>query len=296
MGEHRFDQIDVFGASAFGGNPVAVVHDADELTDEQMAAFARWTNLSETTFLLRPTGSADYRVRIFTPAEELPFAGHPTLGSCHAWLSRRNGAAADLSGAPDPGADSADLPRSPATVTQQCALGDIRLRIDGERIAFGAPPLHRCGQLEPALLERAAHAVGLTVEDVVRSSWLDNGPPWIGLQLADAAAVLAARVDPHAGEDLFIGLVGLHPVGSGAQIEVRALCPGTGVVEDPVTGSLNAGLGQWLIGEGILPEHYVAAQGTALGRTGRVAIDRDASGTVWVGGRVSTRISGTVLF
>jgi PhzF family phenazine biosynthesis protein len=274
-----FRQVDVFAPGPLTGNPLAVVHDADDLTDAEMAAFARWTNLSETTFLLAPTDpAADYRVRIWTPSGELPFAGHPTLGTAHAWLEA-GGVAQAADGAGD--------------LVQECGVGLVTVRPDGGRLAFGAPPLLRSGPVAPDELAGLARALGVAADDVVDAAWIDNGPGWVGVRLADAAAVLAVRPDPVAFGDRKVGVVGEHAAGEAA-VEVRAFLPGDGgVVEDPVTGSLNAGLGQWLAGS-VLPRGYVAAQGTVLGRRGRVHVRRDGAGTVWVGGDTRTTIAGTV--
>jgi PhzF family phenazine biosynthesis protein len=270
-----FRQVDVFSTEPLGGNPVAVVHDADGLSDEQMAAFARWTNLSETTFLVRPTDSAaDYRLRIFTPGGELAFAGHPTLGSAHAWLE---------AGGDPPGEQ----------LVQECGVGLVRVRRT-ERLAFAAPPLIRSGPVDDADLDRIVTALRIERSDIVDSQWVDNGAGWVAVRLADAAAVLALDPDFGAFGGLDIGVVGLYPEGEEVRAEVRGFAPDAGIPEDPVTGSLGAGLAQWLSGSGILPPSYVAAQGTALGRTGRVHIDTDADGTIWVGGATLTTIGGTV--
>ena len=296
-----FRQVNVFSPALTGGNPVAVVHDADGLTDDQMAAFARWTNLSETTFLLTPTdagrdGGADYRVRIWTPGGELPFAGHPTLGTAHAWL--------EAGGAPA-GRD----------VVQECGVGLVRLRRDavgdGHRLAFASPPLIRSGEVDDADLAQIARALRIDVSDVVRSAWVDNGPGWVAVQLRDAAAVLALEPDLVAMGDLKLGVVGEYGGvghGEGADragvrgadedepvVEVRAFVPSIGVGEDPVTGSLNAGVGLWLAGD-VLPTAYVASQGTALGRAGRVHVEKLPDGEVWVGGDTVTTIVGQVAF
>jgi PhzF family phenazine biosynthesis protein len=271
-----FRQVDVFGSAGYDGNPLAVVHDAEGLGPVEMQRFASWTGLSETTFLLPATRpDADYRVRIFTPQEELPFAGHPTLGSAHAWL------------------EAGGQPRTLGVIQQECAAGLIPIRPDGLRLAFAAPPLSRFEPVEEDLVERIASGLGLARSDVLDASWLVNGPRWIGVRLASAAQVLAVQVDAAALLGLEIGLVGRHPAGADADFEVRALLPGQSVAEDPVTGSLNAGLALWLIGNGVAPAHYVAAQGTRLGRAGRVRIDLK-DGTVWVGGRVVTAITGLV--
>lgn len=273
---HAFRQVDVFSSDPLGGNPVAVVHDADDLSDDRMAAFARWTNLSETTFLLRPTEpGADYRLRIFTPGGELPFAGHPTLGSAHAWL------------------EAGGVARGERLV-QECGVGLVEVdRADG-RLAFRAPPLLRGGPVEEADLAPVVAALGLAPDQVVDAQWCDNGPGWLGIRLHDAAAVLA--VHPRSGAlGQMVGLVGLHPVGSETAVEVRALCTADlGIVEDPVTGSLNAAIAQWLIDDGTLPPSYVASQGAAVGRTGRIHVQRDAGEAIWVGGHTRTTICGTV--
>ncbi len=277
--KRRFDQLDVFGAEALRGNPLAVVHDAAGLDDARMAAFARWTNLSETTFLLPPTDArADYRLRIFTPGGELPFAGHPTLGSCHAWLA------------------AGGVPRRAGVVVQQCGAGLVEVRRDADgkdrRLAFAAPPLRRSGPLDEATLQRIRAALGLQADEVKGHQWVDNGPGWCAVLLDSAARVLALRPDwPRLG-DLMLGLVAPHVPGGDAQFELRALIGG-GSCEDPVTGSLNASVAQWLIGAGLAPPHYVAAQGAALQRAGRVHIDRDGD-TIWVGGAVSACIHGEV--
>jgi PhzF family phenazine biosynthesis protein len=276
MTARRFTQVDVFTDKPLLGNPLAVVHEAQGLTDEQMAAFARWTNLSETTFLLPPTDpSADYRVRIFTPHRELPFAGHPTLGSCHAWL-----AAGGVAHAAD-------------EVVQQCAVGLIRIRRTGARLAFAAPPCVRSGPVEEDLLARIVAALSLRREDVLDHQWVDNGPGWCAIRLVSAEAVLALQPDWAALRGIKLGVVGAHAAGHDAQFEVRALIGEGPGYEDPVTGSLNASLAQWLIASGIAPETYVAAQGTRLARAGRVHIVREG-GTVWVGGSSVSCVRGEV--
>ncbi|GIZ96454.1 phenazine biosynthesis protein PhzF [Tsukamurella sp. TY48] len=270
---HRFRQVDVFSAEPLLGNPVAVVHDADDLTDAQMAAFARWTNLSETTFLLRPTDSgADYRLRIFTPGGELPFAGHPTLGSAHAWL------------------EAGGHPAGAGTVVQECAAGLVRLRL-GDTLAFAAPPLRRSGSVDAATVARIAAGLRVRPDEVRAAQWVDNGPGWVAVLLPDADAVLALDPDFAAMGELQIGAVGRYPGGGECAVEVRAFCPDLAVPEDPVTGSLNAGLAQWLIGAGALPERYIASQGTVLGRRGRVHVER-IDGDIWIGGATRTTITG----
>ncbi len=268
----------MFASRAHGGNPVAVVHDAANLSDAQMAAFARWTNLSETTFLLPPEApEADYRLRIFTPGGELPFAGHPTLGSCHAWL------------------EAGGAPKDPDAVVQECGVGLVGLRrLDG-RLAFAAPPLRRSGPLEADVLEHALAGCGVSTERVLDHQWVDNGPGWCALLLDSAAAVLEARPDFARLQGLNLGLVGAHDAGGDADFEVRAFVPSLGVPEDPVTGSLNASIGQWLTAAGIASKRYVAAQGTVLGRAGRVFGQADGD-ELWVAGDTTTSISGSVSF
>jgi PhzF family phenazine biosynthesis protein len=274
----RFHQLDVFTDTPYLGNPLAVVHDARGLSDARMAAFARWTNLSETTFLLPPTDpQADYRVRIFTPGGELPFAGHPTLGSCHAWLS------------------AGGAPRSPDTIVQQCGVGLVRIRRDGPRLAFAAPPLRRTGPVDGALLARIAAALGLKVGEILAHRWVDNGPGWCAVMLGSAERVLAVRPDWAVLGDVKLGLIGPQPAGSDTDFEVRAFVPTLGVPEDPVTGSLNAGLAQWLMGAGLAASNYTVRQGTALGRAGKVFLDR-VGNDIWVGGQVADCIAGTVAF
>ena len=269
----RFSQVDVFSSEPLRGNPVAVVHDADGLTDEQMAAFARWTNLSETTFLLRPTDpAADYRLRIFTPGDELPFAGHPTLGSAHAWLEAGGSPAGD-------------------DVVQECGAGLVTIR-RGATLSFQAPPLMRSGAVSEEDLAAIAVALGLPRSEILDSAWIDNGPGWVGVLLRNAGTVLGLRPDWAAFGDLKIGVVGPYASGGQADVEVRAFCPQYGVPEDPVTGSLNAGIGQWLAG-GRLPASYVAAQGTVLQRAGRVHVSL-VDGEIWVGGDTRTTVSGSV--
>ncbi|MGL6108870.1 MAG: PhzF family phenazine biosynthesis protein [Rubrivivax sp.] len=271
----RFDQLDVFSAEALRGNPLAVVHDAAGLDDARMAAFARWTHLSETTFLLPPTDAlADYRVRIFTPGGELPFAGHPTLGSCHAWLA------------------AGGQPRHAGVVVQQCGVGLVTVRRDGARLAFEAPPLRRSGPLDAGMLRQISAALGLGEGAIRAHQWVDNGPGWCAVLLDSAERVLGVRPDWARLGELKLGVVGAHPAGAEAQFEVRALIGG-GNYEDPVTGSLNASVAQWLIGAHLAPPCYVAAQGAALRRAGRVFISSE-SGKVWVGGDVTTCIRGEV--
>ena len=283
-----FRQVDVFSTEPLCGNPLAVVHQAEGLSAEEMQRFARWTNLSETAFLLAPTDpAADYRVRIFTLARELPFAGHPTLGSCHAWL--------------EAGGD----PRRSDLVVQECAAGLVPLRRrhgdgrGGASLAFAAPPVVRGGPVDESYLAHVATVLGIGRDEILDAQWVDNGPGWVAVLLADAEAVLAVEPDfaRHAGEgSLEIGLVGFHPEGSGCAYEVRAVFGDErgGMIEDPVTGSLNASLAQWLLAAGRVRAPYVASQGTRLGREGRVRIEQDADGTVWVGGATVTYVTGEV--
>ena len=270
----RFCQVDVFTEVPYRGNPVAVVLDGQGLTTDEMQRFASWTNLSETTFVLPPsTSGADYAIRIFTPLVELPFAGHPTLGTCQAWLS-------------------ALTTRQPDVVVQECAAGLITVRRTPEGLAFAAPPVRRSGPVEEPLVEHLAALLGIGRADIVDAEWADNGPGWVAVLLADAEAVLALRPGP---VDLDVGAVGLYPPGSPQAIEVRAFVPSDGTtVEDPVTGSLNASIAPWLMRTGRVAESYVASQGTVLGRAGRVHVSRDADGTIWVGGGTIIAVEGQV--
>lgn len=275
MPTFRFTQVNVFSADPLGGNPLAVVLAADGLSEARMVALARWTNLSETTFLLAPTDpDADYNVRIFTPGGELPFAGHPTLGSCHSWLS------------------AGGKPRKPDLVVQQCGVGLVRVRRDGPRLEFAAPPVRRSGPLEPEVQAKIVQALGLAPSDIVNHQWVDNGPGWCAVMLRSARQVLSLKPDWVSLDPLKLGVVGPHDAGHDAAFEVRAFIGGGGY-EDPVTGSLNASLGQWLIGAGLANSSYVAAQGAGLRRAGRVHLRKHA-GDVWVGGDVVDVIRGEV--
>jgi PhzF family phenazine biosynthesis protein len=273
----RFTQVDVFTDELMFGNPVAVVHDAPELTSQQMADFASWTNLSETTFLSAPTDEqADYQIRIFTPNTELPFAGHPTLGSAHAWL------------------EAGGVAQDPNMIIQQCATGLVRIRRDGNRLAFAAPPLIRGGDVATEDISEIMTFLGVNHDQVVAAQWVDNGPGWVALLLADAETVLALRPRAaDAGRFSAVGVIGPYPPGSEVDFEVRAFTSLVGPGEDPVTGSLNAALGQWLITTGRAPSSYVAAQGTVLGRRGRVHVSKTGN-EVWVGGNTITGVTGTV--
>jgi PhzF family phenazine biosynthesis protein len=271
----RFAQVDVFTTTPFGGNPVAVVLDADGLTTEEMQRFAVWTNLSETTFVLQATTpDADYRVRIFTPTVELPFAGHPTLGTCHAWLA------------------AGGRPRSPRATVQECGAGLVAVRRTGDGLAFAAPALLRDGPVDGALADRLARTLGIERSAIVDSQWVDNGPGWVGVLLDDADILRGLRP---AYDDLDIGVIAPLPEGSAEAFEVRAFFPLAGaMVEDPVTGSLNASFAQWLLSTGRATAPYVARQGGSLGRAGRIHVTTDAAGAVWVAGGTTTRIDGHV--
>jgi len=271
-----FSQVDVFTATALLGNPLAVVHDGSGLSDERMAAFARWTNLSETTFLLPPTHpDADYRVRIFTPGGELPFAGHPTLGSCHVWLQ------------------SGGKPKRADTIVQECAIGLVPLR-RGDRLAFAAPPTS-VERADAELLHRVYAALGLDPARVRDAAWLSNGFPQLVLLVDEAATVLALKPDHAALKELGkVGVVAPHPAASESDFEVRFFAAAIGINEDPVTGSLNANIARWLIDTGRAPASYVAAQGTAMGRAGRIHVRRDDQGT-WIGGDVAGCVDGAVM-
>jgi PhzF family phenazine biosynthesis protein len=272
--------VDVFTDTPYFGNGLAVVHDADGLDGAAMQRLTDWLNLSECAFLLPPTpaaraAGADYRVRIFCPGRELPFAGHPTLGACFAWLARGGVPASDH-------------------VVQECGAGLIPIRRDGDRLAFAAPPLSRSGPLDDALVARIARGLGLRRDEIVAHAWCDNGPGWCAVLLADAERVLTSTPDAAALGAIDLGVIGPRASGDTA-FEVRAFfrTPG-GLTEDPVTGSLNAALAQWLIGDGLAPERYVAAQGTALGRRGRVSVERAGDGVIWVGGHVVACADGVI--
>lgn len=277
----RYSQVDVFTARLMWGNPVAVVHDADGLSKEDMAAFARWTNLSETTFLLAPSsagaaGGADYRLRIFTPGGELPFAGHPTLGSARAWL--------EAGGVP-----------CGETVIQECGAGLVQVRrLSATRWAFAAPPLRKAGPATAAEISQVAAALRVPASAAVAAEWIDNGPGWLGVLLADAAAVLALSPDYAVMGDLKLGVVGQHGPGGPADVEMRAFVPTLGIPEDPVTGSLGAGMGGWLPRLGVVSPEFTIRQGTNLRRAGLIHISTAGDGTVWVAGETVVGISGEV--
>lgn len=302
--QRPFKQVDVFTATPYYGNPLAVVLDGAGLSDDEMQRFACWTNLSETTFVLPPTQpGADYRVRIFTPGAELPFAGHPTLGTCHAWL------------------EAGGAPKQADVIVQECAVGLVAIRRAGQHLAFAAPPLKRSTPT-PELLASVAQALGISVTQIRAAQHLDNGPQWLGLLLDSTDTVLTLEPNHQALKDLKqkVGVCAVEsapsainliakssrearafaehaadaPQQAAPDLEVRAFAAPVGITEDPVTGSLNASLAQWLMAEGHLPERYLASQGTCLGRAGRVQLERDASGQVWVGGQVVTCIDGHV--
>jgi PhzF family phenazine biosynthesis protein len=273
--KRRFVQVDVFGENPYRGNPLAVIVDAEGLTTSDMQTFAKWTNLSETTFLFPPThASADYRVRIFTPTEELPFAGHPTLGSAHAWLT--NGG----------------VPKDGNTIVQDCKVGLIGVRREENSLSFAAPPLLRSGPIDDAVLHEAAESLGISRDAIIDAAWIDNGPGWMGILLASADEVLAIQPKPMK---LTLGVAGAHTTESRFAYEVRAFYSSNGItLEDPVTGSLNASLAQWLISSGRFNAPYLVSQGTAIGYSGVVKVVVDDSQVVWVGGNVATCISGEV--
>ena len=276
MKQRLFAQVDVFTAVPYLGNPLAVVMDGTGLSTAHMQAFTDWTNLSEATFVLPPTHpQADYAVRIFCPGRELPFAGHPTLGTCHAWL------------------EAGGVPKA-QEVVQECGVGLVNIQRQGTRLAFAAPPLRRGGPLDEADVQLIAKGLGVARQDIVHHAWCNNGPQWRGVMLGSAEQVLALKPDPEILKGLDIGVVA--PLSKGdAQFEVRAFFPGNnGLAEDPVTGSLNAAIGQWLIEAGLAPNSYVASQGACLARAGRVYVNRDAQNQVWVGGESVTCIEGSV--
>jgi len=276
MASHRYTTVDVFTQTALKGNALAVVHDAADVSDATMQQFAHWTNLSETTFLLPPTDAkADYRVRIFFPTAELPFAGHPTLGSCHAWLA------------------AGGKPRARDEIVQQCGVGLVRVRRDGRRLAFAAPPLRRSGDVDAPTLMAVATSLGIERKAIRASQWVDNGPGWVAVMLGSRDELLALKPDFARLTPKDIGVVAPLPAGGDAQFEMRAFIGGSGPNEDPVTGSLQAGLAQWLISARLAPQRYVAVQGTALGRDGRVYVEQRGE-DIWIGGDCVTLVEGKV--
>ena len=272
--KYSFQQVDVFTNRPLMGNALAVVHGADNLSDKQMTKFANWTNLSETTFLLNPINdSADYKVRIFTPNNELPFAGHPTLGSCFAWLS--NGGIA----------------KSKDVIIQECAIGLIKIRKDGSRLSFEAPELIKSGSVDDLTLKKVAMSLRIGVSDIINHQWVDNGPGWCAVMLKNAQQVLALDPDPQLLKDFKIGVIGSYPDGSETDFEVRAFAMPYGIYEDPVTGSLNAGIAKWFFNTNSVKDEYTVSQGKALGRDGKIFIQK-IDNTIWVGGEIISCING----
>lgn len=276
MSSFNFKQVDVFSLEPLKGNPLAVVFGADELSDERMAAFASWTNLSETTFILAPQDPrADYRVRIFTTLKELPFAGHPTLGTCHAWL------------------EAGGVPKG-EEIIQECGVGLVRVRQQGAQLAFLAPPLLRTGPVDDCLIERVGLGLGLEPDAIIRAQWVDNGAGWMAVMLKDRQQILDLKPDHSHMLGLAVGVIApWHPErdGDDAHFEVRAFISGDGMPEDPATGSLNAGIAQWLLNEGLAPASYVVSQGLTMGRAGRIQVEQ-VGDHIWIGGAVVTCISG----
>ncbi|MDJ0275723.1 PhzF family phenazine biosynthesis protein [Sphingomonas sp. 2R-10] len=274
-----FRLVDVFGTDPLTGNPLAVIADAGGLSAQEMQAIAGWLNFSETTFLLPPTDpAADYRVRIFAMAHELPFAGHPTLGSAHAWL------------------EAGGQPKQDGVIVQECGVGLVDIRRDDDRLAFAAPPLLRGGAPTEAEIAQVATLLRIDRTAIVDAAWADNGPGWIAVLLESAEAVLAVDPARHHHEHIDIGIVGPHAPGGAVAFELRAIFSDAhgGLIEDPVTGSLNASVGQWLFASGRARGSYVAAQGTRLGRTGRIHVSQDDTGQVWIAGATRTLFSGSV--
>ncbi|WP_397444063.1 PhzF family phenazine biosynthesis protein [Pseudomonas chlororaphis] len=278
MRRFDFKQVDVFSDEPLKGNPLAVVFGADPLSDARMAAFANWTNLSETTFILEPRDPrADYRLRIFTTLQELPFAGHPTLGSCHAWL------------------EAGGVPKG-EEIVQECAVGLVRIRRNGAELAFLAPPLLKSGPVEAGLLEQVRQGLRLAPGAIVDAQWVDNGAGWLAVLLAERGQVLDLQPDYSQLKDLAVGVIApWNPErdGDAAQFEVRAFIAGDGMPEDPATGSLNAGIAQWLLGAGLAPESYVVSQGLSMGRAGRIQVERIGD-EIWIGGSAVTCIEGSL--
>lgn len=278
MMTHVIHMIDVFGAKALSGNPLAVVIDADALQTDDMQRLTRWLNLSETAFVLSPTHpQADYRLRIFTLDREMPFAGHPTLGSCHAWLS------------------TGRAPRNETHIVQECGVGLVTIRRGQGRLAFGAPPLLRYGAPSKVELTEVLQCLGIEPTEVVDAAWIDNGPGWLGIRLISAEKVLSLQPARSWPRRIDLGVIGRHAHGD-ATFEVRAFFSDHlgAIVEDPVTGSLNASLAQWLFDTGVVEQDYVAAQGTRLGRQGRIHVTRDGAGQIWIGGETRTQVEGRI--
>ncbi|QLL15638.1 PhzF family phenazine biosynthesis protein [Pseudomonas chlororaphis] len=278
MSRFDFKQVDVFSNEPLKGNPLSVVFGADQLSDARMAAFANWTNLSETTFILEPRDPrADYRLRIFTTLQELPFAGHPTLGSCHAWL------------------EAGGVPKG-EEIVQECAVGLVRIRRNGAELAFLAPPLLKSGPVEAGLLEQVRQGLRLAPDAIVDAQWVDNGAGWLAVLLAERGQVLDLQPDYSQLKGLAVGVIApWNPErdGDAAQFEVRAFIAGDGMPEDPATGSLNAGIAQWLLGAGLAPATYVVSQGLSMGRAGRIQVERIGD-EIWIGGSAVTCIEGSL--
>lgn len=271
-----FAQVDVFSAQPYRGNPVAVFLDGDDISDDDMQAIARWTNLSATTFVCPPTTpDADYRLRIVTARGELPFAGHPSLGSAHAWLERGG------------------TPRDGAMIVQECGAGLVSIRRSEHGLSFAAPPTVRDGEIDDVDLDRFVAALRIDRGQVVAHQWIDNGPGWAVLRLASAQEVLDLEPDLSLIPEGMVGVIGAHPEGSDAAFEMRTFAPGIGVAEDPVCGSMNASVGQWLTRSGAVTGGYTVTQGSRLGRSGLIVIEPDATGAIWVGGATTTLFSGT---
>lgn len=276
----RFEMVDVFANTPFSGNPVAVVLDADDVDPALFPAITRWFNLSETTFLLRPTNpQADYRARIFTLEREMPFAGHPTLGSCRAWLS------------------CGGKPRNDGVIIQECGAGLVEIRSEdplSDQLAFKAPPLIKSGEVAEEKLQEIARTLRIDRRAIVAASWADNGPGWIALMLESAEAVLAIEPERTSEGRLDVGLVGPHAEGHELAYELRAFFTDQhgALLEDPVTGSLNASVAQWLRAQGLVANGYKAGQGQKIGRDGRIHVEFRGDET-WIGGRAVTMFSGT---
>lgn len=279
MKSRRFIQCDVFSPVPTQGNALAVVVEAEGLSDAVFKRFAAWTNLAETTFLLPPADpAADYKVRIFTPSREMPFAGHPTLGSCAAWLH------------------SGGVPKEDGVVRQECGVGIVDIDISGEQFAFAAPPT-TSASLPEAQRGAILEALDIAADDVLHAATLDNGPVWQVLHLKSAERVLAvdaSRVKWPAFDA--IGLIGAHPAGAECEYEVRMLAPSSGMSEDPITGSLNAAIACWMQAEDRLPQPVTVAQGTKIDRHGRVAIrPQGDGGRILIGGDTHVVVDGTVI-
>jgi PhzF family phenazine biosynthesis protein len=272
-----FAQVDVSSATPYLGNPVAVVLDGQDLSVEQMERLARWTNLSETTFVLpAATSEADYRLRIFTPGGELPFAGHPTLGSAHAWL------------------ENGGIPAAAGRLVQECQAGLVTLQHQDNALSFAAPPTIRTGPLDDVFLAETTAAFGIDPERVLAHQWVDNGPGWAVVQLPTAADVLALEPDLTRIPNAMVGAIGAYPADSEHAFEMRTFAPGVGVAEDPVCGSMNASVAQWLFATGAVSASYRVSQGSRVGRAGSILLSTDNDGKVWVGGTTTTCISGTI--